>query len=221
MSTLVETRGSQWTRKYLADGDNPRSLAGRARRQRWLRFIERFPEIEEMRVLDLGGTPPSWLFSGLRPLEVVLLNRRPAPSEHPWLRVVEGDACAPPTWLQREAFDLVFSNSVIDQVGGHTQRLAFADVVRTMAPKHWVQTAYRYFPLDAHFLFPGFASLPLAARALVAQRWLRRRLDHQRAVALVLQREPLTATHMRYYFPDSELLRERVLGLTKSLIAVA
>jgi hypothetical protein len=176
-----------------------------------------------MRVLDLGGTPDSWLQSALRPAEVVLLNVRPsADAAEPWLRALQGDACSPPPTVRDERFDLVYSNSVIDQVGGHERRIRFAETVHSLAPRHWIQTAYRYFPLDAYFLIPGFASLPLAARAALASRW---RLgpssnpDYCSALEGALGIELLSVTHLRHYFPGSDLLRERFLGVTKSLIA--
>lgn len=37
--------------------EDPRSVSARARASRWVRFTETFPDIAEMRVLDLGGTP--------------------------------------------------------------------------------------------------------------------------------------------------------------------
>jgi len=185
-------------------------------------LVERFPELSEMRVLDLGGTADSWVRAGVRPSEVILLNVHSEFSEEPWLRFVEGDACSPPTSVRVERFDLVYCNSLIDQVGGHERRLRLAETIHGQAPHHWVQTAYRYFPLDAYFLFPWFASLPPSVRGALARRWrLASRFSAEPRVALegVLAVELLTKTHMRYYFPHSELLRERFIGLTKSLIA--
>ena len=57
-------------------------------------------------------------------------------------------------------FDLVYSNSVIDLVGGHTPRMAFASIVHELAGRHWLQTPNRYFPIDACTLFPFQPSLP-------------------------------------------------------------
>ena len=185
--------------------------------------MTRFPDLAEMRVLDLGGTADSWLQGAMRPAEVVLLNVRPsADASVSWLRALQGDACSPPRTVRDEHFDLVYSNSVIDQVGGHERRIRFAETVHSLAPRHWVQTAYRYFPLDAYYLLPGFASLPLASRGALARRWPlgpSSNPDYRSALAGALGIELLTVTHMRHYFPGSALLRERFLGMTKSLIA--
>ena len=39
--------------------------------------------------------------------------------------------------------------------------------MRELAQLHWVQTPYRYFPVEPHFLFPGFQFLPLTVRAVL------------------------------------------------------
>ena len=120
-------------------------------------------------------------------------------------------------------FDLVISKSVIGHVGGHYRRQAFAETVLRFADHHWVQTPYRYFPLDAFFLFPGLMSLPAAMRAQVSLHWpfgTRRAKTHREAVGLVLDVEFLSKTELRYYFPESDIWSERLAGLTKSIVAV-
>ncbi|MEI6506629.1 MAG: methyltransferase type 11, partial [Planctomycetota bacterium] len=120
-------------------------------------------------------------------------------------------------------FDLVFSNSLIEHVGGHASRLELAEAVRDLAPRHWVQTPYRYFPLEPHWLFPGMQFMPAAARVQIAAHWP---LSHTKPESVqaarrdVLWTELLSTTEMRDLFPESILLHERVAGLTKSLIAV-
>lgn len=210
-------------RRMLTDEDAALSLARRARRRRWAVFAATFPRLREMRVVDLGGTPSSWLSSGLQPAELVLLNVVEQESPLPWMTVVHGDACRLPRELASESFDLVYSNSVIDQVGGHARREEFAASAHSLAPRHWIQTAYRYFPLDPYWLFPGFASLPLGARVALTRTWRlsqQWRPDRDEALRLVLGVELMTELELRYYFPHAEVLRERVAGLTKSLVAV-
>ena len=76
-----------------------------------------------------------------------------------------GDACDPVGAVGGRSFDLVYSNSVIEHVGGHQRRELFAQAVRDLAPSHWVQTPYRYFPLEPFWLFSAFQFLPLPSRA--------------------------------------------------------
>ena len=65
--------------------------------------------------------------------------------------------------------------------------------------------------------------MPLAARAWMAHRWpLGHTRPENRAEALnsAMWVELVDRTQMRHYFPDATLRAERLLGLTKALIAI-
>ncbi|MGW2422935.1 class I SAM-dependent methyltransferase [Streptomyces sp. NPDC001709] len=204
--------------------DAPGSLGERFRTARWERFRGCFPDIDGMRVVDLGGTADMWLRAPFRPKHVHLINLEAHPAELPdWITAENADVTDPAVTAALGGFDLVFSNSTIEHVGGHSQRRRFVAAIGELAPRHWVQTPYRYFPVEPHFLAPGFQFLPLAARARLVRHWP---ITHSRpgspeeGMSAVVNIELLTGAEMRYLFPDSLLLHERVLGLTKSLIAV-
>lgn len=119
-----------------------------------------------------------------------------------------GDACDLPVRLRAQHFDLVYSNSVLEHVGGFARRCAFAETARGLGEHLWVQTPYRYFPLEPHWLFPFFQLLPLALRAQVTLRWpighYGRLRDYDQAVRWSASIERLTVTELAYQFPDSE-----------------
>lgn len=204
--------------------DAPDSWGARRRRRRWRWLVTAFPDLPEMSVLDLGGRVETWAQAPVRAKHVHVVNLEPVPAELPdWAEADHGDACALPERISKRRYDLVFSNSVIEHVGGHERRLRFAEAVRTLADAYWVQTPYRYFPVEPHWVAPGMQFLPVAVRARVAYRWpLGHSKAPDRATALdeVLWTELLDRTQLRCYFPDATLRAERVLGLTKSLIAV-
>lgn len=176
-----------------------------------------------MSVVDLGGRVDTWLKAPVRPKHVHVVNLEQPPTNLPeWVEVDHGDACALPPHIAHRRYDLVFSNSVIEHVGGHERRLRFAESVHLLAEAHWVQTPYRFFPIEPHWIAPGMQFLPTSLRTAVAHRWpLQHTLPKNRADALesVLWTELLDKTQMRYYFPDSVIRSERVFGLTKSMIA--
>lgn len=176
-----------------------------------------------MSVIDLGGRVDVWERAPVRPKHVHVVNIEEQPVDVPeWAEVDVGDACALPEPIAKRRYDLVFSNSVIEHVGGHERRLRFAETVHTLADAHWVQTPYRYFPVEPHWVAPGMQFLPVAARTTIAHRWpLSHTHPPDRAAAMraVLWTELLDRTQMRHYFPDSTLRAERFAGLTKSLIA--
>jgi hypothetical protein len=209
------------------------SAWARQRRHKWL--LDRFPNISEMRVLDLGGEAHTWAESRVHPREVVLLNvpwnaRQQeqvlqSNGTGDWIRAVEGDACDPPDEIRSDHFDFVYSNSVIEHVGGHQRRQAFAWFAATLGDHCWIQTPNRYFPIEPHWLCPGFQFLPPHARAAVTLVWplgnyTNRRDSLQQRLGDALGIELLSASEMQFYFPETEILRERVGGLAKSLIAM-
>lgn len=204
------------------------SVNAKARAKRMAEFARRFPEIADMTVIDLGGFPGFWLASEVKPRHVTIVNLDPINGasiaaggldpELPWLTCVVADACR----FDGAAADLVFSNSLLEHVGGIANREALAATVHRLAPHHWVQTPYRYFPIEPHWGIPGFQFLPLPARSRLGRRRWTQRVELPPAEALheSVWTELLSITEMRYLFPESEIWFERYAGLVKSLVAV-
>jgi len=199
------------------------SMGGRRRaeRARWL--TETFPDLAQMSVIDLGGSIVTWQRAPVRPKHVHVVNMQPSRFDMPeWAEFDLGDACALPPDIAGRRYDLVFSNSVIEHVGGHERRERFADSVHQLSDAHWVQTPYRYCPVEPHWMAPGAQFLPVAGRVQVVRRWplsFRRGQPRETAVRAVLGIELLDRTQLRYYFPGSLIRTEWALGLPKSLIA--
>ena len=147
---------------------------------------------------------------------MVSLNLRKLESPEPWITSVEGDACDVPTSIRQDEFDLVYSNSVIEHVGGHQRSLKFAEQVHALADFHWIQTPWRYFPIEPHWVCPGFQFLPIPARVRLARRWpmgcYRDAESLSDPIGTVLSVNLLSITEMHRYFPSSLLVRERVSG---------
>jgi hypothetical protein len=212
------------SRKFTAkllDPDRAGSFTHRFRQNRNEEFKRRFPNLADMRVLDLGGTAVSWRVLDLRPGRVTIVNLGHADGPYePWMDVVHADACTGGFGK----YDLVFSNSLLEHLGGHARRRQFVDVVQESASSWWIQTPYRYFPIEPHWLFPGFQFLPFRARLLVCQHWSTlhepARKDRAEAAELVASTELISATEMRAYFPEGEIWYDRVAGLPKSLVAI-
>ncbi len=203
-------------------GSNPNAVVARLREQRLHWLAETFPDLADMSVIDLGGRVRAWERAPVRPKRVHIVNLETPPESLPdWAEFDNGDACALPAHIASRRYDLVFSNSVIEHVGGHERRVRFAESVHLLADAHWVQTPYRYFPIEPHWLAPGMQFLPVSTRATLAERWpvaFRRASDRRDAVKWVLSVDLLDRTMLRYYFPDSALRAEKFFGVPKSLI---
>ncbi len=215
-----------WLFAKLADNTNPGSVSARLRGRRFQLFRELIAPLERpVRILDVGGTPEFWETLGPdahADFEVVLLNRERLPVHWPHFSSIKGDA----TSLRRLAsktYDVVFSNSVIEHVGNRDAQHRMAKEVARVGRHYYVQTPNRFFPIEPHFLVPGFQFLPVETRVALVRRfnlgWYKRIPDANQARAHVLSHQLLSASQMRRLFPSATLFRERVLGLTKSLVA--
>ena len=80
------------------------SLSHRFRARRWQEFVQRFPGIEDMTVLDLGGTAEAWSVAPAMPERLVLLNVQPQRSSFPGMETIVGDACSPPADIRSRHF---------------------------------------------------------------------------------------------------------------------
>ena len=217
-----DMRGLHDLRNHFVDG--PNSIGERSRARRWEMLQTVFPNLESMSVLDLGGTIETWKRAPVQPCRVHVVNLQaeeaPLPS---WAQFDLADACALPPHILEASYDLVFSNSVIEHVGGHAQRLRFASAVRDLGRSYWVQTPYRYFPVEPHWVAPCMQFLPLPARVRFARHWPLAHTPPQTyadAIEGVMSVELLGRAEMRFYFPDADILVDRLVGLPKSLVSV-
>jgi len=194
------------------------------RRRRMRAFESSFRPNESTTILDVGGTPFNWELAGIGS-QLTLLNLSPLegidalPANY---RFVVGSG----TQLEfaEAAFDVVFSNSVIEHVVSREQRRAFAREVRRVGRGLWVQTPARGFPIEPHLMTPFLHYLPLAWRRRLVRNFslwgLITRPSQERVDGFLRQTRLLGYQEMRELFPDCEIRRERFLGLTKSYVAV-
>lgn len=178
-------------------------------------FEETFAPKPGTRVIDLGGSPRLWRHIQT-PLDITILNlaiqpiSSKEPSQHQ-IEVVRGDATA--TTFDDNAFDIVFSNSVIEHVGDASKRLAFANEARRLAPRYYVQTPCKSFPLEAHTMFPLWWYYPESIQTRLLNHWRKSRPAYADFVA---HTTAVTERELRQIFPDSELHVERMAGFAKS-----
>lgn len=208
----------------LADNANPDSLANRYRRKRFEHFLGLTAElVPPYRILDIGGTGHFWETMGFSTgdgVEIVLLNTYPEHCDLPGVKTEVGDG-RDLSQYGDGAFDVVFSNSVIEHVGGLADQQKMAREVMRVGRRYYVQTPNLYFPLEPHFLVPFFQFMPLVMRAALLRRfslgWYPRTPDPVEARRVVESVELLSASAFQALFPGSRLYRERSCGLTKSL----
>lgn len=122
-----------------------------------------------------------------------------------------------------ESFDVVHGNSVIEHLGSREDQLRMANEVRRVGRGYWVQTPAVSFPLEPHFLAPVIHWLPrpLRKKLLPITPWALITHPSREYVDAVLNEIRLLKRHeVQELFPDATVERERLLGVTKSWIAV-
>jgi hypothetical protein len=214
--------------RSLADNSDSRSLATRMRRRRFELFLSLLQRLEgHVEILDIGGTQEFWdlmLGEDPRDIRVTLLNIEHQLVSSPRFVSAVGDARAMPRFPSG-SFDVVFSNSVIEHVGGYENQRLMANEIRRVGRRFFVQTPNKRFPLEPHFLFPWFQYLPLATRAWLVNRfnvgWYKRIPDARAARAEVESIQLLTKGRFSALFPGALVHEEKIAGLTKSFVAIS
>lgn len=179
-----------------------------------------------LKILDVGGTQEYWsdkIEMMARPVEITLLNLEVAEIQQPSFVSVAGDARSMPEFADG-SFDVVHSNSVIEHVGRWTDMMAMANEIRRIAPAYFVQTPYFWFPVEPHARTPLLHWLPETWRFRVVMSrkcgfWTKcKTVDH--AMRTIQSSTLLDKAMFRALFPDAEIVPEKFMGLTKSLMAL-
>jgi len=218
----------------LYDHERSDSWATSLRKQRFALFkslIEEtinstdFLQERPLRILDVGGKPSIWHQSGFLSeftnVEITLLNISPISVSDPRLKTVIGDARNMD--FADHAFDVVFSNSVIEHVGNYDDQVRMAKEVMRVGKRFFIQTPNLYFPIEPHFVFPFFQFLPLSVKVLLINHfrlgWRGPVHDKQEAIKTVSEIRLLSKKEFTQLFPKANIFEEKIFGLTKSFIA--
>jgi len=203
---------SRRLRSWAADSDTVR----RWRENRYRLFVDACSVGPDDRIVDVGAGWGALLERFNRTNPITAVDLHPQPSEwlsSPNVTVLQADGTQLP--FGDGEFDVAFSNSVIEHVPPELQP-RFAAEIRRVAQRYFVQTPNKFFPIEPHYQLPLFQFLPRRARMALNRRfslgWQGK--GHWEEITL------LSAADLRRLFPEAEIRREKVLGLTKSLIAV-
>ena len=213
---------------FLASSDNPNSLGYKFRTKRLQEFekmfFSRFSGLEKIEILDVGGTGYFWKNSALLShpgLRITLLNLYPVETSHPAIHAVQGDAtdmCE----FEKGSFDLVFSNSVIEHLYTLELQKKMASEILRVGKSYFIQTPNVYFPIEAHYALPFAQYYPKAFLHFILTQTKLSRLrkwSYTEASQYIDEIRLLNAQEMKALFPGASLLKEKVLGLTKSITA--
>jgi hypothetical protein len=198
------------------------------RKRRMNMFLDALAPASGDVLLDIGGYPGCWTDHPQPVARIDILNVH----EIPWnparaprhnIRTLVGDGCA--LDIGDGAYNIVFSNSVIEHVGSWERQKLFAAEARRVGQSVWVQAPAYACPVEPHYLALFIHYLPVVWRKRLARRftlwgWLQRP-NKEQVAEMAENTRLLTKKEMKTLFPDCKIYTERMLGfIPKSYIAV-
>lgn len=190
----------------------------RFRRKRFGWFFQFLEVGPTASILDVGGLAYDWITIGYHG-EVTCVSLSHI-REGKWgkgnITYMKQNATALP--YPDQGFEIVYSNSLLEHVGRSNQT-AVANEIRRVARRYWVQVPNRNFPLEPHYRALFFYQMPPRLRQLVATYWTPMVTKHNHYLAEVNTIYPLDRHKMQVLFPEAIILEEKLMGLTKSVIA--
>ena len=184
------------------------------------------PDQEDL-VLDLGGYPETWTKRPQLSKRIDCLNIHEVDwqsSQFPDYQITTsiGDGCS--LEYENNSYDILFSNSVIEHVGGWDKQQAFAREARRVGSRIWVQTPALECPLEPHFLAPFVHWMPIFVRRRIL-RWLTpwgwiEKPTQEEIDETIAFTQLLSKRQVKELFPDCTIMTERLLWIfPKSYIA--
>jgi SAM-dependent methyltransferase len=214
-----------------------RSSTG-CRNRRARLFLDRLQPTATDEIIDLGGGKGGYL-AGILPYRgnVTIADIDPAvlkiaTDAYGFNTVcLDGSAIFP---IANQEYDVVFCSSVIEHITGPREEIFdmldsrqfaasaraaqanFAAEIRRIGRRYFVQTPYKYFPVEPHSFLPFFIVwLPrrwqIKLLGFFGRHWIK---------SVQADFRLLTVKDMRELFPDAEIVLERYCGLVKSIVAI-
>lgn len=230
------------TRPWVKLGNLLRRAAAQSstscRHRRARLFLDRLQPSATDKIIDLGGGKGGYL-AGILPYRgnVTIADVDPTmlktAADTYGFGTVQLDGSAKFNIADRE-YDVVFCSSVIEHITGPREvifdihdsaefaasareaQANFAAEIRRVGKRYFVQTPYKYFPVEPHSFLPFFIVwLPrrwqIKLLAFFGKHWIKQVQADFRL---------LTIKEMRALFPDAEIVIERYCGLVKSVVAI-
>ena len=152
------------------------AISLRSRRRKLALFLELMEPTAETTVLDVGVDEVSHGESGGEsgctthnfleehypwPARITALGLHDGAGfreRYPGIRYVQGDACALP--FEDGSFDVVFSNAVVEHVGGRERQRQLVSEALRVGRSVFLTTPNRHFPVEVHTRLPFVHWLP-------------------------------------------------------------
>lgn len=196
--------------------------------KRFRLFVEKIQPLKSDRMIDVGGYPDFWKTKPVVVASIDCFNLQTLPWD--WenypdhhISTLIGDGRALP--VADQAYDIVFSNSVVEHVGSWEDQVAFAKEARRVGNSLWIQTPAYECPIEPHYVAPFIHWLPKSLQGRLLRHftpWGILSKPSQEDINFMLDTTRLLKKReMQFLFPDCEIHTEKMLGvIPKSYIAI-
>jgi len=206
-------------------------LSRASRRKKLELFNELMKPAEASRVLDVGAEIAGSTDSNVQFIDSYPWKARVSAvnisDEHvagirrkyPEVDARVADACRLP-WPDKH-FDIVYSNAVIEHVGGPEEQRQMAAEITRVGKRWFVTTPNRWYPFEFHLRLPLVTWLPhhgylwfgrFVQYSHVQHKYIfGHGVDHLRLLGV---------SDLQAYFPGSRIIRQRVTFMPETLVAV-
>jgi len=195
------------------------------RKKRMKRFIQELNVSETDLILDVGGTPYNWDIINIKNRNRITLLNLNIPKkikDKNNFNFVVGDGRK--LNYKDISFDIVFSNSVIEHLCSYYNQKKFAEEIRRVGKKLWIQTPNKYFFIEPHVLgiFIHWFSKKIQKKVIrYFTLWgLITRLSKKIIGDLLDEVRLLSYKEFKDLFPDCKIYKEKFMGFSKSFIAI-
>ncbi len=149
-------------KKILQDSKQKGSIGNKFRDKRFVYFEKLISNLPRpIHILDVGGTEDFWVnrnYNKKEDVKITLLNLKTIRTNYNNITSIIGDA-TDLSLFQKNHFDIVFSNSVIEHLHNFKNQQKMAQEVQRVGKYHFIQTPNKYFLIEPHFLLPLFQFL--------------------------------------------------------------
>lgn len=175
-------------------------------------------------ILDVGATDTAWRSSN--PLEaaypwpelITAVGLEPMPTFQrlfPAVRFVVADGRRLP--FDDKAFDIGYSNAVVEHVGSLADQRQFVSELLRTCRRVFISTPNAHFPIDPHTLLPFVHWLPRGLRHPILRATGNGNWSSESAL------RPISVNELRSMFPREagvRIVRQRVLWMTTVITAI-
>lgn len=205
-----------------------RKISKYNRERKWNIFLEKMAPVDSSQVIDIGFSENEYTdtdnyiekhypypnnLTALGVDKPVMFKNR-----YPDVKAIQYDGLRFP--FGDKAFDIAWSNAVIEHVGPFEDQLNFLKEIRRISRRGFVTTPNRYFPIEVHTRIPflHFLPKPLFDKFLrmIGKSWAAGNYMH------LLTYQNLQSLMLRAGFVelDFKIIRNKIAGLTLDFVII-